>query len=62
MGLILHLQIRVIKLTEKCQVCAQLPIAECRKIRALVARGLFINQADLVRSAVRELLEKFKDE
>ena len=49
-------------MTEKCQVCAQLSQVECRKIKALVARGLFINQADLVRSAVRELLEGFKDE
>ena len=56
----------VIKMTERrrssTQCCAVVSQAEGDKIDRLVEKGLFINRADLVRSAVRELLEGFKDD
>ena len=41
------------------QVSAQISRAEDEKILMLVEAGLFINKADLVRTAIRELLERF---
>lgn len=41
------------------QVSAQISKTEDEKIILLVKKGLFINKADLVRTAIRELLERF---
>jgi len=43
------------------QVNAQVSEHEYRKINRLVDQGRFINKADFVRTAVRELLETFPD-
>lgn len=41
------------------QVAAQISKTEKEKIISLVSKGLFINEADFVRSAIRDLLERF---
>jgi len=41
------------------QVSAKISKIEDNKIISLVEKGLFINKADFVRTAVRDLLERF---
>lgn len=43
------------------QVSALISDVEDKKILSLIEKGLFINKADFIRTAVRELLDTFKD-
>jgi len=42
-------------------VSALISDVEDKKIDALVEKGFFLNRADFTRTAVRELLDTFKD-